>query len=89
MWPGMETIAPTLAHDDAVMGNGLIPRDLLASITVPVLSVSGSASPAWLREAARLVAEAAPRGTYRTLEGQAHAVEPEVLAPVLAEFFMS
>lgn len=89
MWPGMETIAPTLAHDDAVMGNGLIPRDLLASITVPVLSVSGSASPAWLREAARLVAEAAPRGTYRTLEGQTHAVEPEVLAPVLAEFFMS
>ncbi len=87
MWAGMESIAPTLAHDDAVMGDGLVPHDLLATITVPVLSVSGSASPAWLREAARAIADAAPRGTYRTLEGQTHAVEPEVLAPVLADFF--
>jgi pimeloyl-ACP methyl ester carboxylesterase len=71
------------------MGDGLVPHDLLATITVPVLSVSGSASPPWLREAARAIAEAAPQGTYRTLEGQTHAVEPEVLAPVLAEFFAS
>ncbi len=28
-----------------------------------------------------------PRGAYRTLEGQTHMVEPDVLAPVLAEFF--
>lgn len=89
MWAGMEAIAPTLAHDDAVMGDGLVPRDLLASLTVPVLSVAGGASPAWLREAARAVAEAAPRGTYRALEGQTHAVEPDALAPVLAEFFAS
>lgn len=89
LWPGMESLAPTLAHDDAVMGDGLVPRDLLATITVPVLSLSGSASPAWLREAARAVAQAVPQGTYRVLEGQTHAVEPEVLAPVLAEFFTS
>ncbi|MFF9126064.1 alpha/beta fold hydrolase [Streptomyces sp. NPDC014889] len=89
MWAGMEAIAPTLAHDDAVMGDGLVPRGLLASVTVPVLSVAGGASPSWLREAARAVAEATPRGTYRTLEGQTHAVEPEALAPVLAEFFAS
>ncbi|MFH9981433.1 alpha/beta fold hydrolase [Streptomyces sp. NPDC017179] len=89
MWAGMEAIAPTLAHDDAVMGDGLVPRGLLASVTVPVLSVAGGASPSWLREAARTVAEAAPRGTYRTLEGQTHAVEPEALAPVLTELFAS
>ncbi|MFJ4552256.1 alpha/beta fold hydrolase [Streptomyces sp. NPDC088817] len=89
MWAGMEAIAPTLAHDDAVMGDGLVPRDLLASVTVPVLSVAGGASPSWLREAARAVAEAAPRGTYRVLEGQTHAVEPGALAPVLTEFFAS
>ncbi len=87
MWRGMETIAPSLAYDNAVMGNGLVPRDRLASIPVPVLSVAGGASPAWMREAALAVAEAVPEGTYRSLEGQTHMVEPEVLGPVLAEFF--
>ncbi|MEW2293941.1 alpha/beta fold hydrolase [Streptomyces sp. NPDC006743] len=87
MWPGLEAVAPTLAYDDAVMGDGTVPRDLLAAVTVPVLAVAGDAGPAWMREAARQVAEAAPQGTYRVLAGQTHAVEPEVLAPVLAEFY--
>ncbi|GAA2267280.1 alpha/beta hydrolase [Streptomyces atrovirens] len=87
MWAGMESIAPSLAYDDAVMGDGSVPRELLASIRVPVLSIAGDASPAWMREAARAIAESVPRGTYRTLEGQTHMVEPDVLAPVLAEFF--
>ncbi|QOV35389.1 alpha/beta hydrolase [Streptomyces ferrugineus] len=87
MWPGMESIAPSLAYDNAVMGDGLVPRDRLASIAVPVLAVAGSASPAWMHEAARAVARTVPGGTYRSLEGQTHMVEPEVLGPVLVEFF--
>ncbi|MFJ1870950.1 alpha/beta fold hydrolase [Streptomyces chartreusis] len=87
MWAGMETIAPSLAYDNAVMGDGLVPRDRLASITVPVLAVAGSASPAWMHEAARAVAQTVPGGSYRSLEGQTHMVEPDVLAPVLTEFF--
>lgn len=87
MWAGMEAIAPSLAYDDAVMGDGRVPRERLASISVPVLSMAGDASPAWMREAAQAVAEAVPEGTYRALEGQTHMVDPNVLAPVLAEFF--
>ncbi|MFF6804242.1 alpha/beta fold hydrolase [Streptomyces sp. NPDC012616] len=87
MWEGMEAVAPTLAHDDAVMGGGPVPRERLASVGVPVLAVAGEASPPWLREAVRTVADAVPRGMYRTLEGQSHMVDPHVLAPVLAEFF--
>lgn len=87
MWPGMESIAPSLAYDDAVMGDGLVPQARLASITAPVLSLAGGASPEWMREAARIVADTALRGTYRVLERQSHMVEPEVLAPVLTEFF--
>ncbi|SES41440.1 Pimeloyl-ACP methyl ester carboxylesterase [Streptomyces sp. yr375] len=87
MWAGMEAIAPTLAYDDAVMGDGRVPRERLASVGVPVLGVAGGASAPWLREAVRAVAEAVPQGTYRTLEGQTHMVDPNVLAPVLAEFF--
>jgi hypothetical protein len=33
------------------------------------------------------VADAAPDGTYRTLDGQTHMVDPAVLAPLLTEFF--
>ncbi|MFC8423043.1 alpha/beta fold hydrolase [Streptomyces sp. NPDC057236] len=87
MWAGMESMAPSLAYDDAVMGDGSVPRELLSSIRVPVLSIAGDASPAWMREAARAIAESVPRGTYRILGGQTHMVEPDVLAPVLADFF--
>ncbi|MFI8242089.1 alpha/beta fold hydrolase [Streptomyces sp. NPDC085866] len=87
MWAGMEAVAPSLAHDDAVMGDGLLPRERLAGISVPVLVAAGGASPAWMLEANRTLAEAVPQGTYQVLEGQTHMVEPGVLGPVLAEFF--
>ncbi|MEU3946670.1 alpha/beta hydrolase [Streptomyces sp. NPDC029526] len=87
LWAGMESMAPSLAYDDAVMGDGGVPRELLASVPVPVLAIAGDASPAWMREAARAIADTVPRGTYRALQGQTHMVEPDVLAPVLAEFF--
>ncbi|MEU7412760.1 alpha/beta hydrolase [Streptomyces sp. NPDC042638] len=87
MWAGMEAVAPSLAHDDTVMGDGLLPRDRLAAITVPVLAVAGGASPEWMRTASREIAETVPQGAYRVLEGQTHMVEPEVLGPVLTEFF--
>ncbi|MGW0820802.1 alpha/beta fold hydrolase [Streptomyces sp. NPDC002845] len=87
MWAGMEAIAPSLAYDNAVLGDGPVPRDRLASITVPVLALAGGDSPAWMRQAAHAIAEAAPEGTYQSLEGQTHMVDPVALAPVLAEFF--
>ena len=87
MWAGMEALAPSLAYDNAVMGDGLVPEARLASVSVPVLSLGGGASPAWMREAARAVAEATPRGTDRTLEDQTHMLDPHGLAPALAVFF--
>lgn len=44
-------------------------------------------SPPFMREAARLAAQALPRGRHRTLTGQTHEVAPHVLAPLLLEFF--
>lgn len=87
MWAAMEALAPSLAYDDAVLGDGTVPRARLATIDVPVLAIAGTASPAWMGEAARAVADAVPRGTYRSLVDQTHRVDPHVLAPVLAEFF--
>ncbi|MBH0245860.1 hypothetical protein I3W98_28100, partial [Streptomyces cavourensis] len=39
------------------------------------------------RAATRTLAEALPRARHRTLTGQTHEVAPQVLAPVLADFF--
>ncbi len=86
-WSTFEAVAPTLAYDDAIMGDCTLPTDLLASVTVPALVLDGGASPAWMRDAARALAGALPDARRRTLERQTHAVAPEVLAPVLAEFF--
>ncbi len=80
-------MAPTLAYDDAVMGDGTVPAERLASVRAPVLVVDGGASPYVMREAARRVAEAVRCGRHRTLTGQVHDVAPQVLAPVLREFF--
>lgn len=87
IWPLFEAVAPTLAYDDAIMGDGSIPIQRLASISVPTLVMAGGASPAFMLDAAQAVAHALPNAQFRTLEGQTHDVAPEALAPVLAAFF--
>lgn len=46
MWAGMESVAPSLAYDDAVLGDGRVPRSEIAAITVPLLVLAGGASDA-------------------------------------------
>jgi hypothetical protein len=47
-----------------------------------------SPCPPQLRNAVAAVTELLPNATRQTLEGQGHGAPPEVLAPVLAEFFL-
>ena len=88
IWPLFEAVAPTLAYDDAIMEDGAVPAQRLASIPVPILVMAGGASPAFMAAAAQAVAHALPNAKLRTLAGQTHDVAPEVLAPVLVEFFV-
>ncbi len=91
MWAGMEKVAHTLAYDGRIMGDTMAGSALRASqwasITVPTLVMDGGASPAWMRNSARALAEILPHAQYRTPEGQMHDVSPAVLAPALIEFF--
>jgi pimeloyl-ACP methyl ester carboxylesterase len=87
VWSMFESVAPTLAYDNAIMGDGAVPAERLASITVPTLVMDGGASPAFMHNAAQAVADVLAHAQRRTLEGQAHDVAPEVLAPVLVAFF--
>jgi pimeloyl-ACP methyl ester carboxylesterase len=86
-WPLLEAIAPTLAYDNAAMGDGDVPRDEAAAVSVPTIVVDGAQSPEGLRDAADAVAGAIPGARRRTLAGQTHDVSPDALAPVLIEFF--
>jgi pimeloyl-ACP methyl ester carboxylesterase len=86
-WATLEAIAPTLAYDDQVLGDGRVPRDLASTIAVPSLVLSGGVSPQSLQRAAKATADALPTAEHRTLDGQTHDVAPDALAPVLAGFF--
>jgi pimeloyl-ACP methyl ester carboxylesterase len=90
-WPAMEAVAHTLAYDGMVMGDTMsgspAPIRRFASVTVPTLVIDGGASPAWARNAVQAIVDVLPDARRRTLEGQTHAADPGVLAPVLEEFF--
>jgi pimeloyl-ACP methyl ester carboxylesterase len=86
-WATLEAIAPTLAYDDEVLGDGRVPGATAAAIGVPTLVLSGGASPHGLQQAAKATADALPTAEHRTLQGQTHDVSADALAPVLAEFF--
>jgi len=90
-WAGMGKVAPTLAYDSEIMDDvsrdGTIPTHLLGTVPSPTLVLCGGASPTWMIDVARQVANGLPDGRLSILEGQEHAVSPEVLVPVLAGFF--
>ena len=91
MWPALEKLGHTLAYDGAIMGDNMsgkpLPTEWAASVTVPTLVMDGGGSDTWVRNAMRALADILPDAQYRTLEGQTHEVAPEVLAPILLEFF--
>ncbi|SCE52829.1 Pimeloyl-ACP methyl ester carboxylesterase [Streptomyces sp. Termitarium-T10T-6] len=87
VWAELEARAHTLAYDDALLGDGEIPAGRFAAVTARTLVICGGFSSAPARAATRTLAEALPRGRHRTLTGQLREVAPQVLAPVLTEFF--
>jgi pimeloyl-ACP methyl ester carboxylesterase len=91
MWPMWESVAHTLAYENAVLGEGaLVPAQRAAKITVPALIMDGEVSAAtypFIHATAVALAKAIPNAQHRTLAGQTHEVAAEALAPVLVEFF--
>jgi pimeloyl-ACP methyl ester carboxylesterase len=86
VWPGMEAVAHTLAYDGRIVDGFRLPADQLGSVSAPALTLAGGQAP-WMRSGAEALARALPNGRFRLLEGQGHDVAPEVIVPVLAEFF--
>lgn len=87
-WPDMLAIAHTLPYDLTLTDLGATNLDWTAGIPVPVLALWGGKSADWAPNSARLIAETAPDARARVIEGEAHGVSDEALAPVLKEFFV-
>lgn len=84
-WPGMEALAHTLVYDTIITSS--LPADRLRTITTPTLVINSQSSDSRLSDWAQGVTDALPNGQRRTLPGEWHGIEPDVLAPVLDEFF--
>ncbi len=88
IWPQAEAIAPTLAYDGAVLGEGAaVPTARAAEVPVPTLAMAGGASFPFMHQTAQALQQAIPQAQYRVLEGQTHDAAAEAVAPVLIEFF--
>jgi pimeloyl-ACP methyl ester carboxylesterase len=91
-WAGMIAIGATIGYDNRVMGDTLSgdPASLAgwSSVTIPTLVMAGGASPPFMLAAANALAAVLPDSSVRILEGQTHGAAPDVLAPVLLDFFL-
>ena len=88
MWAGLQALAHTLPYDLALTGDQGVPVDYLAKITVPVLVLGGANSPDWFHRTVEATSDAIPGARLVMLEGQDHGAPPEVIAPVLTDFFL-
>jgi pimeloyl-ACP methyl ester carboxylesterase len=93
MWPAILARAASLPYDAEVMGDHMagraLPAEWATRVTIPTLVIDGGTSPPQLRNAAAAVASLLPNARRETLEGHGHGAPPQILAPVLASFFLA
>lgn len=82
----LEPLARTLPYELAVTAGG-VPASELASITAPVLILGGTNSPGWFQRSVAEQAAATPGAQLRMLDGYDHNAPPEVISPILIDFF--
>lgn len=87
-WPAQEAMAHTLAYDATIMGKFSLPTGQASIVMVPTLVIAGEESFQFMRATAQALADALPNGHVLILDGQTHDAGPDVLAPVLMDFFL-
>jgi hypothetical protein len=87
----MLAMAPTLAYDNAVLGDDRsVPVGAADKVKATTLVMDGGASAGpmpFMRPTADKIAKNIPGAQRLVVEGQAHDVSAKVLAPVLLKFF--
>jgi pimeloyl-ACP methyl ester carboxylesterase len=88
---GLEAVAPTLAYDVAILegtqaGLPLSPS-LTERVTQPTLVIVSSPGLPWMHNGCQKLVDALPDARLIELEGEFHALKPDVLAPAVSDFF--
>jgi pimeloyl-ACP methyl ester carboxylesterase len=90
-WDTMLQIAHTIAYDGSfvadIMQGKPLPTNRWATVTAPTLVIEGSDSVMFFHTGADALAGVLKNASRKTLEGQTHEVDPNVLAPVIIDFF--
>ena len=88
--PDLQSRAGTMAYDFAVMGQiergGVIPREELRRIEIPVLVLTGELSPPFFAAIAGQVAEALPQGSLLIVPGADHSARSDRLPEIVRAF---
>jgi pimeloyl-ACP methyl ester carboxylesterase len=87
---GLEAVAPTLAYEIAILDGTQegrpLPPSLTARVSQPVLVIVSSPGLPWMHHGCQALVDALPNARLVELEGEFHALKPEVLAPAIADF---
>jgi pimeloyl-ACP methyl ester carboxylesterase len=78
----MTNSAGALPYDYAVLGDGLLPTNLAAKITVPTVILAARAMP----ETAQALADAMPNARFEAMKGPAHETPPAEIAERVTRF---
>jgi pimeloyl-ACP methyl ester carboxylesterase len=88
-WSKLEGLAHTLVYDTTILGDYSLPTASAARVKTPTLVIAGGADFPWIRDSAQALTKLIPNAKLQFLDGQGHGVDPNVIAPVLVEFFTS
>lgn len=86
-WAGLEALAHTLSYDVRITARPASLVERARELSVPALALSGEASPPWMRDGVRTLANAIAGARCEMLAGQTHDVDVTVLAKALGAFF--
>lgn len=84
-WAALEAMAHTLVYDLTVTRS--LPTPQLAAITPPTLVIDSAGTGEEMYQWCKSTADALPNGSLMVLEDEWHGVAPDVLAPLMKEFF--
>jgi pimeloyl-ACP methyl ester carboxylesterase len=87
-WKIREAVAPTLAYENAILGDGLPPIKDAKAVKIPVLVMNGEKGIPFIHEAIDILTKAFPDAQRKTIEGQTHVPSATAMAPALMKFFV-
>jgi len=90
MFKKMAPVGRTLPYDTALVSplwtHKPIPANRWPKATMPILTIGGSKSDAWMQNAQKAIAANLPNAQHKTLVGQNHMVAAPAIAPMIREF---